>query len=210
MSISRADYDDILAAKRRGELSILIDKASFRQFFMHADPIQVEQRIGESILWPRRIVVTLFYAELPCVIGACVALASTFKWWSLAMIPIYVIVWFAVSCRSSMGPVRIGIPGLLLIAGIVAGAVLHETGSWARILMVAGPLGLVLKPAMYYLVTRFTFDLIGRNFEWFRLFYYAPGHLGFPFIWTYPDDERFAGGIDERIAYEMGTHSSAS
>lgn len=203
MTISEAEYHDILERQGKGALLIYIDKSSFRQFFMLPSAQRVGSAIGESLGFQRAVVSLLCYCDPPCALAASCVIVGASGWWSLVLVPLHLAFWFTLGSVGSGGPAKIGIPGILLLGGSVVAGGAPDLSWLVRLAIVIVPGSWSIRPAMYYLVSRFAFDLIHRNFEFFRLFYYSPGHLGFPFIWTDPDDERFAPGIDAGMAQQM-------
>lgn len=185
MKISKEQYEKIIKEQNDGKILLYINTAEFRKFFTEINNQKVKKLIGESLETESFFIkLIMFLLEPLSLLITIITSIFLFKWLSIPVIIVMLLIWMFVKTKASAGKQRIFFPSILLIIGIFIAIIYREQGLWFQLFAITLPATFFFTKLIYYLTARFGFMLIHRNYEFFKTFYEKPEGAAIPMIWS--------------------------
>ena len=114
------DHQTFRTQAEQGNILVRIDPVVARWFFTDTGGSAVQRQINEPIPVERTIVKALFIVAPIALFVSFYLAVRAFGWWSLAVIPLSVLVWFVENGAASVESVRVLWPTVVMIGLIFA------------------------------------------------------------------------------------------
>jgi hypothetical protein len=176
MYISKEEYKEILQKQDKEEITLYINTAGFRKLFtLLGDKMDKERfykDIGENldkqVFFIKSI---LFFGEPLSVILNLVIAVILFDWYAIIVVPLIILFWSVVKTKASSGKQEITSAIIFLVISFLINIIFPELSFWLRLFIFTLPLIYFFPKLLYYLTAKFTFSLLERNYEFFKLCY---------------------------------------
>lgn len=86
-----------------GKLSIGIGRILSKNFFLNSDPSKLRENFGDSFDWERKTIKAFYYGWAICFVIAILLAPFAFKWYSILVIPLFIILSFIEQTRLIIG-----------------------------------------------------------------------------------------------------------
>jgi hypothetical protein len=180
-SFSIRDYNELIRRTKNGNLDMFIDLGIWREFLYKADPGKLHDLIKRPVMFSINMIKFLSWFGLFVLFISGILSIPSFKWWSILVFPLIIIIGFFYQSRACLGRQRILIVSIVFILSIFVSIFLPIGSIWVRLCLVTASSSFLLIRLLYLITNIFVYNQIYRSFEFFKEFYKKP------FIWTVPD-----------------------
>lgn len=187
MDVTKEEYNRIINGQLDGELTIFIDNPGFRHLFFKINPNGLSQSINQKVNGWVKTIKFISNLDIITLMSCCFFSIIAIKWWSIVYIPVIFISWFVYRSWACRGKQFILPVSFVVAAAIFIYLYCPTLTVFTRALLILSALVFFWTRLLYYLNSRFVFNLIHSNFNFFKLFYLKPDE-GMPLIWVWKND----------------------
>jgi hypothetical protein len=118
--VKEQEFSRMVEQVKRGRMVIGVDRGKARHFFMQIPAGAIKRETGESLAVERVLLWTVHLLGWISLFASCIVAVFGFGWWSVAFIPVAIILWMANTAKSVFPNSGLGFLSILLIAAAVA------------------------------------------------------------------------------------------
>jgi len=200
MSLTRQEYDDLIARSDEGEICFMFDPTQCKDFLLNLDNAEAVATIGNFLRFESRVVRAIaHFVEPLSILVAIVAGFVWLRWWGLLIAPGVILFWSLLKSVSSGGKQRFVGPLLFFTGGIFLAFTFRDQGVGYVIFMLSISSLYLAEMMLYALPVLFFSFLTYSDFELVNLLYDKPidefnREMGIPLMWHL---ETSQGGVPD-------------
>ncbi len=186
--ITPEEYKNILKQQEEGKIVLHIDTTSFRDHFSTINSEFALKQYGEKFSKEIKTIKIIPTIEISLLLTSILFAILATGWYSILLIIGILLSYARIKGKASYGIHEIKSPIMLLLLVFFL-ILLYDITLWASVLLINLALLYFIMKFYYYIVAKFTFDIIHRNYKFFKLFYnlqsfYYPEPVKIPFLWS--------------------------
>lgn len=175
MSLTRDEYDDLIARSDAGEICFMFDPTQCKDFLFKLDNAEALATTGNSLRFESRVVrAIVHFLEPVSILAAMVSGFMWLQWWGLLIVPGVIIFWSLLKSVSSGGRQRLVGPLIIFTVGIFLVFTFRDQGVGFMIFVFSISLLYLAEKMLYALPVLFFSFLTPSNYELMNVLYDKP------------------------------------
>jgi len=186
MKISKDEYLEYINKFNNGELEFYIDTAGCREFLFETEHEKFENEFGVTIKKEVKFLKNLYLLEHISLYLVVILTILAYNYWAILIVPLYYKIYFFIRARASLGYHDIFKPFIIFTLFTII--MLCFLGSHSKIIQihfVSIQLPYFFVKLMYYYTSKYTYNILLSNYNFFAYIYLKPFQEDYPMLWTY-------------------------
>jgi hypothetical protein len=189
MTLTRQQYDDLIARSDAGEICFMFDATQCKDFLLKLDNAEALSSTGNSLRFESRVVRSIVYFLEP--VSLLVAIAAGFvwlRWWGFLIAPGVFLFWSILKSVSSGGRQRLIGPWITFGLGIFVAFAFRDQGVGFVVFVLSLSLLYLAEKMLYALPVLFFSFLTRSNYALVNIVHDQPvdtfnRKMGIPLMW---------------------------